>query len=99
MGETMALTFDDGMPRYDSARMAVLFTADDSGRRILCYASREALDDLAGVSSDKGSAGYLQIFARHRGKFEAAADQKYRAGATEGGLGETVIVTTADVND
>jgi len=56
----------------------IRFTMLDGSTRIICWVSREALDDVEGGASSQQERAAR--FERHRPKIENLASQKYTAG-------------------
>jgi transcriptional regulator with XRE-family HTH domain len=69
------LNFPDPKPRYDSARMSVVFEGRDDTQTVRCAISDEALEDHFGDTDDP-----LGTFRANRERIESEARRKYLAG-------------------
>ena len=91
MVDERILTFPKSASRYDSIRMAVLFTGKDGEKTVPCAISQEALEDHFDDDNKEPAKG----FRANRRRIEHEARRKYLAGRLE--PDGSVLIKTEDL--
>lgn len=93
MNDQRELIFPEPNPRFDPAKMQVVFFGKDRDKKILCAISREALEDH--YKSKVDSQDFLKIFLDNQSAIEHEARRKYIDGRLE--TDNTILIRSNDL--